>query len=252
MRIRENKIQKQRYIAVFIIVVVLLIDQISKLWIKLNMQLGDEVYIFDWFRIYFLENDGMAFGFSFGGEWGKLVLSLLRIIIISFGIWYLFKSIKENKRNSFVISLSMILAGAIGNMIDSAFYGLIFSESYMQIATLFPEGGGYASFLYGRVVDMLYFPLISGYYPSWFPIIGGDNFLFFSPVFNIADSSVCVGFALFFITQKEFWQSDDAKGEKAIKDDECTPSESNKDNIPKDSNSISNKNDVVEAKGENI
>lgn len=202
-----------------VVVPVLLLDQAVKFWIKLTMRIGDEIEVFSWFRIHFLENEGMAFGFRFGGDNGKLILSLIRLVAIAFLSYYIAKmngkrrtlmplsdiSAKEKKNRSWaVVSLSLILAGAIGNMIDSAFYGLIFSESYFQVAELFPAQG-YAPFLYGRVVDMFYFPLLHGYYPEWMPWVGGNEFLFFRPVFNIADSAVTIGFILFFITQREFW-----------------------------------------------
>jgi len=159
------------------------------------MYLGEEFPVIgNWFLIHFVENNGMAFGFEFAGEYGKIFLSVFRIVAVTAIAWYLVKLVKrENVPMGFVVCVSMILAGAIGNIIDSAFYGLIFNESYGQVATLFPEEGGYSSFLHGKVVDMLYFPLISGHYPQWLPGIGGNEFLFFRPVFNIADSSITIG-----------------------------------------------------------
>ncbi|MCM1042271.1 MAG: lipoprotein signal peptidase [Bacteroides sp.] len=209
-----------RHLPVCVVVLVLLVDQASKFWIKLSMRIGDEIDVFGWFKIHFLENEGMAFGFSFGGNGGKLLLSLIRLAAIVFLVWYLAKinrkrnlalaetplSKKERRTGGgLIVSLSLILAGAIGNMIDSAFYGLIFSDSYFHVAQLFPAGGGYASFLHGRVVDMLYFPLVHGFWPSWMPWVGGHELLFFRPVFNIADSAITVGFVVFFITQRDFW-----------------------------------------------
>jgi len=183
---------KKSFLIVFLI---LLADQVFKIWIKTHMYLGEEFPVIgNWFLIHFVENNGMAFGFEFAGEYGKIFLSVFRIVAVTAIAWYLVKLVKkENVPMGFVVCVSMILAGAIGNIIDSAFYGLIFNESYGQVATLFPEEGGYSSFLHGKVVDMLYFPLISGHYPQWLPGIGGNEFLFFRPVFNIADSSITIG-----------------------------------------------------------
>ncbi len=159
------------------------------------MYLGEEFPVIgNWFLIHFVENNGMAFGFEFAGEYGKIFLSVFRIVAVTAIAWYLVKLVKkENVPMGFVVCVSLILAGAIGNIIDSAFYGLIFNESYGQVATLFPAEGGYSSFLHGKVVDMLYFPLISWHYPQWLPVVGGREFLFFRPVFNIADSSITIG-----------------------------------------------------------
>ena len=188
----------RNHLPVLIVPIVLVLDQASKFAVKLNMRIGEDIRIFDWFHIHFLENNGMAFGMSFGENAGKLILSLIRLALIVFLCWYIRKvntayKAKEVKA-SLVVCLSLILAGAIGNMIDCAFYGLIFSDSYFSLATLFPEGGGYAPLLFGRVVDMLYFPLIRG-----------KEVLFFRPVFNLADSAVTVGYFLFVLTQRSLW-----------------------------------------------
>lgn len=197
-----SKLQK----SALIVGVVLLIDQILKIWIKTNMALGDEFAVLgNWFIIHFVENNGMAFGFEFGGDYGKIFLSLFRVFAV-FGIgYYILKLVKKEIPMGFIACVALIFAGAIGNIIDSAFYGLIFTDSYGQVATMFPEGGGYATFLHGRVVDMFYFPIISGIYPDWVPLVGGSDFQFFRPVFNVADSAISIGiFSIILFYRKEF------------------------------------------------
>jgi signal peptidase II len=194
--------------SILIIVLILIADQVLKIWIKTHLTLGEEINVFgNWFIIHFTENEGMAFGMRFGGEFGKLILSIFRIIaIIAIG-WYLIRITKRKENKGLIISMSLIFAGALGNIIDSAFYGLIFSESkFHDLASLFPADGGYASFLHGKVVDMLYFPVIKGYYPQWFPIWGGQDFIFFRPVFNIADSSITTGVLILIFFQKKFFK----------------------------------------------
>lgn len=170
------------------------------------MTLGQEFHIFDWFIIHFTENEGMAFGLTFGGEFGKLALSLFRLVaIIAIG-WYLQDLVKKKMPFGLIFSITLIFAGAVGNLIDSAFYSLIFSQSsYHTLATLFPEGGGYDTFLHGKVVDMFYFPIIRGYYPEWFPFLGGNDFIFFRPVFNLADSSITVGVLMLILFQRKYF-----------------------------------------------
>ena len=195
---------------VLLIFIILLVDQISKFWVKLNMTIGQDFKVLgDKFLIHFIENPGMAYGMEFGGEYGKLFLSVFRIIAVM-GIGYGLHYMVKNKYNrGFILNVALIFAGALGNIIDSAFYGLIFSESTpFSKAVLFPDGGGYASFLHGKVVDMLYFPLISGTFPTWFPIWGGEDFLFFRPVFNIADSAISVGVFLILIFQKRYFKEE--------------------------------------------
>lgn len=193
--------------ALLIVFLVLVADQASKIWIKTNMYLGQEFNVLgNWFIIHFTENNGMAFGLEFGGETGKIALSLFRLVAVGAIGYYLFQHArKPETKPGLIVAGSLILAGAIGNIIDSIFYGVIFNDSYHQIATLFPEGGGYSSLLYGRVVDMLYFPLLQGTYPSWFPIWGGDDFMFFRPVFNVADSAISVGIGMIVIFQKRYF-----------------------------------------------
>ena len=192
--------------ALLILFGVIFLDQTLKVWIKTHMALDTEIRIFDWFIIHFTENDGMAFGLSFGGDYGKLVLSLFRIIAVVFISIYLRKLIKKQAPAAFIYSITLILGGALGNILDSSFYGVLFSESTrVTLSTFMPAEGGYAGFLYGRVVDMLYFPLYRGFLPEWMPFVGGKYFIFFQPVFNLADSAITVGVFLILIFQKSFF-----------------------------------------------
>jgi signal peptidase II len=177
--------------ATLFVVLIVVADQILKFWVKTNMVLGQEIKLFgNWGTLHFIENNGMAFGMEMGGTTGKLILSIFRLVaIIAIG-WFLWKLIKKQAHTGLIISVSAILAGAIGNMIDCAFYGMIFSESYNQAAVMFPPGGGYSSFLLGRVVDMFYFPVINTQWPDWSPFRPGQQLIFFRPVFNIADSAI--------------------------------------------------------------
>lgn len=193
--------------ALLIILGVLAVDQASKIWIKTNMYLGQEHSVFgNWFIIHFTENNGMAFGLEFGGEIGKIALSLFRIVAVGVIGFYLFNTARKGAKTGLIVAGSLIFAGALGNIIDSVFYGLIFNDSYHQIAELFPPEGGYAPMLHGRVVDMLYFPLISGTFPAWFPLWGGEDFLFFRPVFNIADSAITIGISMIILFQKRYFE----------------------------------------------
>ncbi|HAF30346.1 MAG TPA: lipoprotein signal peptidase [Bacteroidales bacterium] len=193
--------------SIAIIILVLIIDQVLKFWIKTHMILGQEYNIFgDWFIIHFTENNGMAFGLEFWGKNGKVFLTLFRIIaVIGIG-WYLKILIKQNAPKMVVISISLIMAGALGNILDSVFYGVIFDESFYQIAEFLPSDGGYSSLLQGRVVDMFYFPIFNGHYPSWFPFWANQEFIFFRPVFNLADSSITIGVAYILIFERSFFK----------------------------------------------
>lgn len=206
--------------AVSIILLVLLVDQIVKFQIKTSMTIGESMYVLgNWFQIRFIENPGMAFGLDIPGKWGKPVLTLFRIIAVVIIGWYLRQLIIKKVKTGLIVCVSLIFAGASGNIIDSVFYGRIFNEStYFTVASLFPEGGGYAPLLYGKVVDMLYFPLVHGHFPQWSPISPGEEFIFFRPIFNLADSSISVGIFVILIFQKRFFH-----GHKPIAPPDETP-----------------------------
>ncbi|MCC6252616.1 MAG: lipoprotein signal peptidase [Bacteroidia bacterium] len=189
-----------------LIIIILIIDQALKLWIKSNMYLGQEYVIFpNWAIIHFTENNGMAFGMELAGYYGKLMLSLFRVFAIAGLGYYLYWLVKHKQPQLYIYCIAMVFAGAFGNIIDSAFYGIIFNDSYNQVATLFPPEGGYAPFLFGRVVDMFYFPIVQGHFPQWFPLWGGEDFIFFRPVFNFADFSITVGVSLIVLNQRKFF-----------------------------------------------
>jgi len=189
-----------------IIFFVLLADQLLKIWIKTNMYLGQEFEIAPWFLIHFTENNGMAFGLEFGGDYGKLFLSVFRILFVSAMGYFLWTLMRDKANSIYVTVISLVFAGAVGNILDSVFYGMFFSSSdFGEVASVFPPGGGYAHILHGKVVDMFYFPLFSGTFPSWFPIWGGESFLFFRPVFNIADAAISCGVILWILFQKRIY-----------------------------------------------
>jgi signal peptidase II len=214
----------RKWIPVLVLFVVLSIDQIVKIWVKTHMHYGQEILMLgsEKARLHFVENPGMAFGWEInGGNWGKLLLSVFRIIAISFLGYLIYNFIKAGERKSVIFCFSMVLAGALGNMIDSAFYGMIFSASsyhHNNVATLFPPEGGYASFLHGKVVDMFYFPVISGTWPSWVPNWGGTSFEFFQPVFNVADAAISTGVISLLLFHRSFLSGSTASAAKATAD----------------------------------
>lgn len=179
--------------SLLIIVGILLVDQVVKIWVKTHFQLHESVAITSWFQILFTENNGMAMGMEL---FSKLFLSLFRVVAVVFIARYIIRVIRQQFRFGYIVCLSMILAGAAGNIFDGLFYGLIFDHSFNQVATLFPTYGGYAPFLYGKVVDMFYFPLFEFTFPSWIPFVGGQDYLFFKYIFNVADASISVGVAI--------------------------------------------------------
>lgn len=188
------------------VLIVLFLDQWLKIYIKTHFYYGEEINILgEWFRLHFIENEGMAYGMKFGEEWGKIFLTLFRIVAVIWGFYFIKNTlIKEKYHSGVVFCSSLILAGALGNSVDSVFYGKIFSESSFHVARFVTWGQGYENLLHGRVVDMLYFPVISGYFPSWFPIWANEPFEFFRPVFNIADAAISCGVIAIFIFQKTF------------------------------------------------
>ena len=189
-----NKQKKQYVIVAAILCVILVLDQIIKIWVKTHMHIGEEISLIgDWCLLHFVENEGFAFGMTVGGNIGKLVLTIFRFMASVALLVWLLHLIHKGTRTPLVVCLSLILVGAVGNLIDCCFYGLIFNESYYNVAELFPPEGGYAPFLYGRVVDMFYLPVIDTTLPSWFPIWGGRHFVFFNAIFNLADAAITIG-----------------------------------------------------------
>lgn len=214
-----RKILTNGRMAVIIVIAILLIDQILKIWVKTNMHLHECITITDWFKICFIENKGMAFGMEIGS---KLVLSLFRIVAVSVIGYYIYLQVKQKARTGYIVCLAMVMAGAIGNIIDCMFYGLIFNASSEFYTSYFvPFGEGYAPFLMGKVVDMFYFPLIVSTWPDWMPMVGGEDFVFFSPIFNFADASISVGVVLLLLFyRKELSKLSLKKEDKSLSVDE--------------------------------
>lgn len=184
--------ERRGLVALLIILLILVIDQVIKIYVKTHFYLGEQVQVTEWFRLLFVENNGMAFGMEFIS---KLFLTLVRIAAVIFMLWYIRRICRESVvRTGYLVCLALITAGALGNIIDCLFYGLIFNNPLPpEVATMFPESGGYAGLFYGKVVDMFYFPLFSWDWPAWMPFVGGEHFIFFSPVFNFADAAISVG-----------------------------------------------------------
>jgi signal peptidase II len=195
---------------VIIILAIILADQGLKIWVKTSMYYGQQINLLgSWFRLFFIENEGMAWGWKFGGNWGKLILTIFRLVAVVFGIFYIRSIVRKQYHRGFIICVCMIFAGALGNLIDSMFYGLIFSgsEDGSPLAVMFPPHGGYAGFLHGKVVDMIWMPIIENkVLPSWIPFWGGERFTFFSPIFNIADASISVGVIVILLFQRRFFK----------------------------------------------
>lgn len=193
--------------AFLIIALVIIADQALKFWIKTSFTYGPVMNMAGqkWAQLYFIENPGMAWGMELGGNWGKMILTLFRLGAVTFGTWYLIRIVRMKYSKGFIACAALIYAGALGNLIDSMFYGMVFSESsYGQVARFLPKEGGYGGFLHGKVVDMLYFPMVKSSFPDWLPLIGGHEFEFFSPIFNIADASISIGVITLLIFQKRF------------------------------------------------
>ncbi len=195
---------------VLLTVLVLLIDQFSKIYIKTHFYYGEEVNVIgSWFKLHFIENEGMAFGMEFGGGFGKLFLTSFRLIAVFAGYFILKKLVQQKYSRGLLVCSALIWAGAIGNLIDSMFYGLIFTDSTFHLAQMVSPGQGYGKFMHGRVVDMLYFPMVESTYPNWFPGIGGRPFTFFAPIFNVADFAISAGVIALLIFQNRYMKKDE-------------------------------------------
>lgn len=200
----------KKKLAILTIILAITLDQVIKIYVKTHFYLGEEVKVFDWFILHFTENNGMAMGWEFGGKAGKLFLTLFRLVAVSAIIYWLAQHIKRLTHNAVIFAIALIFSGAVGNIIDSVFYGVIFNSSNHRTATLFSDEP-YGELLYGKVVDMFYFPLWQGKLPEWIPFVGGDNFTFFQYIFNPADAFITVGVTLLFIYSKKAFPKEDVK-----------------------------------------
>lgn len=206
------------YLALIVIIAVIIIDQMMKIWVKTSFYLGEDLEIASWFHLYFIENNGMAFGMEIGS---KLLLTLVRIIAVGLLIWYICR-VKNRSyiKAGYIVCLALITAGAAGNIIDCVFYGEIFNNPIPpEVANMFPEGGGYGTWLHGRVVDMLYFPLFSFYWPDWMPWVGGEYFTFFQPVFNFADAAITVGMIILIL----FYSKNVSSSQRHVEAEQTNP-----------------------------
>ncbi len=205
----------KKTIAILTVLIAIILDQVIKIYVKTHFVLGEEVVVFDWFRIHFVENNGMAMGFEFGGKGGKLFLTLFRIVAVAALVYWLASNIKRKVHNAVIIGISLIFSGAVGNIIDSIFYGVIFNHPRNSVATLFPETTD-GKLFFGKVVDMFYFPIWEGVLPDWIPFIGGEMYTFFQYIFNPADSYITIGVALLFIFSKQAFPKEEKEETQTI------------------------------------
>ncbi|MEN8834863.1 MAG: lipoprotein signal peptidase [Polaribacter sp.] len=205
----------KKALAILTISIAILLDQVIKIYVKTHFILGEEVLIFDWFRIHFVENNGMAMGFEFGGKAGKLFLTIFRIVAVGAIIYWLAGNIKRKVHNAVIIGIALIFSGAVGNIIDSIFYGVLFNHPKHSVASLFPETTN-GAFFYGKVVDMFYFPIWEGVLPNWIPFIGGEIYTFFQYIFNPADSYITIGVVLLFIFSKHAFPKEEKKDTETV------------------------------------